>query len=273
MDNNISLIEFRDIQKAILEAHGFDMHNFSLNAMKYNMGRIMEQLYIKQVPAFIESIRTQKMVFEKISANLYNEQVYMFRDPAFWRVLAEKFLPKASATEELKIWIPEVSKGEELYSLLIVLKETGLLNKSRILATDICKTNLEQCRRGVFPTPKMIESESNFKRYNLKNNFMDYFDKSDLRVTLKHELLSKVIFLPGFVLNVNLPFKPNFVLFRNKMIYYNHVLEQQAINKVHSLMTGGGLLCLGIMEDIEIFEINGKFRIEDQEEKIYRRAY
>ncbi len=273
MDNNISLIEFRDIQKAILEAHGFDMHNFSLNAMKYNMGRIMEQLYIKQVAAFIDAIRSQKMVFEKITANLYNEQVYMFRDPAFWRIIAERFLPKAAEGEELKIWVPEVSKGEELYTLLIVLKEAGLLHKTRIIASDMCKANLEQCRKGAFPSPKMFESESNYKRYNLKNNFNDYFDKNDLRMSLKHELLSKVIFITGFVLNINLPFKPNFVLFRNKMIYYNHVLEQQAINKVHGQMSGGGLLCLGIMEDIEIFEIHGKFRVEDQEEKIYRRSY
>lgn len=75
----------------------------------------------------------------------------MFRDPSLWRVLNDEYFPQLiNNTPNFKIWFPEVSSGEELYSTAIVLKKLNLLNNVQFIVSSISEKNLENVKTGIF---------------------------------------------------------------------------------------------------------------------------
>ncbi len=61
----------------------------------------------------------------------------MFRDPSYFRALREKVMPHLRTYPSLKVWVAGCSNGEELYSLVILLREEGLFERTLFYATDI----------------------------------------------------------------------------------------------------------------------------------------
>src|SRR5690554_8108473 len=62
---------------------------------------------------------------------LYNTE--MFRDPALWRLLRDKFLP-ALPQDAACLWLPHETSGEDSYSLALILHEAELPCSFQILA-------------------------------------------------------------------------------------------------------------------------------------------
>ena len=74
----------------------------------------------------------------------------MFRDPAYFRALRETVVPLLRTYPSLKVWVAGCSTGEEVYSLAILLREEGLLERTLIYATDINPQALQQAEAGVY---------------------------------------------------------------------------------------------------------------------------
>ena len=74
----------------------------------------------------------------------------MFRDPGYFRALREQVVPLLRTYPSLKVWVAGCSAGEEAYSLAILLREEGLLDKTLIYATDINPHTLQKAAAGVY---------------------------------------------------------------------------------------------------------------------------
>ena len=81
----------------------------------------------------------------------------MFRDPAFFAALRNVALPRLRTYPYLRIWNAGCARGEEPWSLAILLHEAGLLERARIYATDLSEESLERASQGAFPLAKMQE--------------------------------------------------------------------------------------------------------------------
>jgi chemotaxis protein methyltransferase CheR len=71
----------------------------------------------------------------------------MFRDPTYFRSLRGKVIPLLRAYLSLKVWVAGCSTGEEVYSLAILLREEGQLERTLIYATDISSDAAESRSR------------------------------------------------------------------------------------------------------------------------------
>jgi chemotaxis methyl-accepting protein methylase len=180
-----------------------------------------------------------------------------------------KILPK----NPLRIWLPEVSKGSDFFTLLLLLEMDKLLENSKIIISDQCFINLENCKKGNIDNSIIENSFSNFKRFSPNSDITKYVVQEGKKYQIKKELLKNIFTLRGSFMEIKLPYKPNLVLFRNRLIYYNHVKEQKAINQLYETMAAGGFLITGVKENISMFEIDKKFRIYQQEEQIYKRNF
>ena len=81
----------------------------------------------------------------------------MFRDPAFFAAVRNVVLPRLRTYPYVRIWNAGCARGEEPWSLAILLHEAGLLERARIYATDLSEESLERASQGVFPLAKMQE--------------------------------------------------------------------------------------------------------------------
>ena len=75
----------------------------------------------------------------------------MFRDPEFFAALRNVVLPRLRTYPYVRIWNPGCARGEEPWSLAILLHEAGLLERARIYATDLSEESLERAEPGSLP--------------------------------------------------------------------------------------------------------------------------
>jgi chemotaxis protein methyltransferase CheR len=79
-------------------------------------------------------------------------ETYFFRNPEHFALVRERILPNLRAERTpghiFKLWSAGCASGEEAYSLAIMLAELGLLERSRVLGTDISPAALAKARRA-----------------------------------------------------------------------------------------------------------------------------
>jgi chemotaxis protein methyltransferase CheR len=273
MDTTISIINYKDIISAIKSTYGIDFSQYAMGSLNRNISYLMKSSKYSSVKLFINGLKNDKRLFERFLSCIYCEHISLFRDPAMWRILKQDVLDKILVKKPLRIWIPEVSLGSEYYSLLIYLHQQGLINNSKIIISDISHNNLELCRRGNISPSIIANSESNFKRIDENNDLYKYIEKKDNSFFIKKEFLKNTFIYKNSIEDIKLPYKPNLVLFRNKLIYYTHVREQKVINLLHKNMEGGGFLITGVKENIGMFDIDKKFKLYNEDEQIYKRHF
>ena len=196
----------------------------------------------------------------------------MFRDPPIWREMRDKFLPDLYKNRDFKIWFPELSSGDEVFSFAIVLKEIGLLDNTRIYATGLSDKKIDQLKRGgLYELKKMETSEANYKRYSEKFQLSDYYQIQNNKIKFNEELIKGVEFKKHNLLSESAPGSFRIIIYRNKMIYYNQSLQEKIATKIVDGLMPGGLLFIGNKESLEATSMNKKLSLLNPEEKIYKK--
>ena len=145
-----------------------------------------------------------------------------FRDVRPFEVLRELVLPelisKRAAERTLNIWCAACSGGQEIYSLLMLIKEHfPVLEgwKLRVIASDLSTQMLEKAKRGIFSQLEV--------NWGLPASYMvRYFEKAGLDWEI-HESFRKSIEFMSVNLTKPWPVLPamDLVLMRNVMIYFD----------------------------------------------------
>ena len=114
----------------------------------------------------------------------------MFRDPTYFRALREKVVPLLRTYPSLKVWVAGCSTGEEAYSLAILLREEGLLERTLIYATDINPRALEQAEAGVYAIDRIAGFTENHRRSGARRSLSDYYTAAYGRAVFDKSLRS-----------------------------------------------------------------------------------
>lgn len=192
-----------------------------------------------------------------------------FRDTEIFEAVQREVIPRIfenkGANEEVRVWVPGCSTGEEAYSIAILLNEyvrkQDLNVKLQIFASDIDEHGLELARTGRFPgTIAKDVPETLLERY-FQHQDGTYRIVSGLReicLFAQHNLLRD----PPFS-------RLDLISCRNLLIYLNNDTQNRLIPLFHYALRDGGYLLLGSSEGIGRHA--GLFSIVDKASRIYRR--
>jgi chemotaxis protein methyltransferase CheR len=79
-------------------------------------------------------------------------ETYFFRNPEHFELVREHLLPslktERGSGHTFKLWSAGCASGEEAYSLAMMLAELGMLERARVLGTDISPAALAKARRA-----------------------------------------------------------------------------------------------------------------------------
>jgi len=193
----------------------------------------------------------------------------MFRDPSFYQCIRTKLVKRLATYPVLRIWIAGCATGQEVYSLAILLKEEGLLERSIIYATDINQKSLQAAREGIYPLDSMKLYTSNYLRAGGKKAFSEYYVAKYNSVLFEKSLRANVVFSPH-----NLAADKSFnefqlIVCRNVLMYFNQQLQNRVINLFHESLCAFGFLGLGDKESLLFADRRVNFEDIDKREKIY----
>ena len=268
----IHIVDIRKLTEIIKTKYGYDFSNYAISSFKRRILRILELYKFNSVDALAKKIGDEPAFFEEFISEITVNVTEMFRDPSFWRIIRDKILPNILLNhKKVSIWHAGCSSGEEVYSMAILLKEMGILENSKIIATDIDDQILERARSGVFTVKNMELNEKNYVRFRGKNELNKYFEVKNGLAYMDKSLVKDVSYrkhdlVKGIVFN-----KFDIVLCRNVMIYFNQNLQNEVLKKLHESIFKYGYLAIGSKESLIWCEIANKFIVANNEEKIYKK--
>lgn len=199
------------------------------------------------IPLLLHEKDFDKRVIEVITIQYSS----LFRNPFFFSILQKETFEHLQGLEKIKIWIAGCANGEEVYSLLILLHEANLLEKTMVYATDISKQALENAKSGILQKEIKKEDIENYNKAGGKSSLSEYFSFAYSKYKFKENLLSSVVF-KEHNLAQDKPFvKADMILCRNVMIYFKHELQERVIELFNNSLKDEGYLGIGIDESLE----------------------
>lgn len=266
---SIDSAELQEFLTTIRTVYGYDFTEYAEASIKRRSLYFMNARGIGTVRELTTRLLADEHLFGEFLENLSVTVTEMFRDPAFYRCLREKVVKRLATYPFIKIWVAGCATGEEVYSVAILLKEEGLLNRSLIYATDINQQSLIHAREGIFPLELMKIYTLNYQKAGGKEDFSSYYVAQYNAALMDRSLRNNVVFAPH-----NLAIDQSFnefhlILCRNVLIYFNQKLQNQVINLFYDSLCMFGTLALGTRESLLFTDRHGCFDPVDSKQKLF----
>ncbi|MFO7844701.1 MAG: CheR family methyltransferase [Bacteroidales bacterium] len=254
----------------------YDFSEYSEKSLKRRLQKILIDNHL-DIVGVINKLKSDKIFLEKTVKDITVNTTELFRDPQVWQNLRYRILPKFANNKNINIWHAGCSTGQEVYSMMILLNEMGLLDKAKIFASDLNIDALEAAKKGVYKYrfnigyldnfDKVIkENPFNYEEYN-EIPYTNYFkiDKVTDTIIMNDFLKKKPIFRKhDLVKGSNLYFaKFDLILCRNVIIYFKYSLQNKVFKLFHDHLYTNGYLILGMHETM-LGEIASKFEKRGQ---------
>jgi chemotaxis protein methyltransferase CheR len=263
--------EVEEMIREVFSTYGYDFSGYSRASLYRRINRFIVNKNVGDLQVLRDKVLNSPEYFEIFLQEVTVNVTEMFRDPSFFWVLRKKVIPILSTYPFLKIWDAGCSTGEELYSLAILLKEEGLLDKSRIYATDMNQKVLSQAKEGIYPISSMREYIQNYHQSGGTHDFAEYYTARYGYVKFDQSLIRNVIFYPHNLATDGSFNEFHLILCRNVLIYFTKELQEKVFQLFTESLTSLGYLCLGKKESLTLTSAEKEFKVIDKGEKIYRK--
>jgi chemotaxis protein methyltransferase CheR len=259
-------IEDQDIKAfidTIKSSSDYDFTNYSDKSLKRRLSKILLDHQLSP-GSLLDKVGRDRDFLEQIVKDITVNTTELFRDPHIWHLLRYDILPLFQERSRINIWHPGCSTGQEVFSMMILLNELGLLQKSRIYATDINEDVLDVARAGVYKyrfNEGYLDNFDSVIRENPHdgNTYFDvpysrYFqiDKTRDKIQMNRQLFEKPVYKKHNLAGSPNPFDEvyDLIICRNVIIYFNYELQNKVFKLFLDNMSHGACLLLGVHETI-----------------------
>lgn len=265
-------IELRLLMEAIYLKYSYDFRDYAGASQKRRVHHALHQMDCASISELQARVLHDPDAFMQLLQYLTIPTSEMFRDPSYFLALREQVVPHLHTYPSLKIWIAGCSTGEEVWSIAIMLKEEGLLERSIIYATDINPQSLDKARRGVFALERMRAYTASYQIAGGKHAFSDYFTAAYDNALFDRSLIENVSFADHSLATDSVFSETQLVCCRNVLIYFNRKLQERALGLFHESLCHRGFLGLGSKESIDFSSWADGFEPLVKPERIYRKV-
>jgi chemotaxis protein methyltransferase CheR len=195
----------------------------------------------------------------------------MFRDPSYYKALREEVVPLLRTYPSLKVWVAGCSAGEEAYSLAILLREEGLLERTLIYATDINTDALKKAESGVYPLEQIALYTQNHQKSGGHSSLSDHYTAAYGRAVFDKSLRRQMVFSDHSLATDSVFAEVQLVSCRNVLIYFDRQLQDRALGLFSEALCRKGFLGLGSKETLRFSVHRKAFDEFVPQERIYQR--
>ena len=269
----LEAIEIKLLLEGIHAHYQLDFREYAPASLRRRLWRRTQAEGVETISALQERVLHDPDVMERLLLDLSVNVTGMFRDPTFYVSLREKVVPLLRTYPFLRIWNAGCSTGEEAYSVAILLHEEGLLDRTRIYATDINEAVVEKARTGVFGLERMREYTDNYIRAGGRRAFSDYYTSGYEHASFSQSLSQNIVFARHNLVSDRLFNTFNLILCRNVMIYFDEPLQGKVHELLYESLDTFGVLALGHKETIRFSGRADCYEELDADERLYRKAH
>lgn len=264
-------IELELLLEAIFKRYGYDFRDYSKPSIKRRVKQFIDLNHIESITDLIQPVLYNKAFAFSLIKRFYINVSEMFRDPFVYRELLKNVIPLLRTYPSFKVWHAGCADGQEVYSFAILLRESGILDRATIFATDINDEALSIANNGIYPMSDIQTICNNYLEAGGQATFTDYCHAAYGAISMSSELKQRITFA-----NHNLAQDRSFgemhlILCRNVMIYFNRELKKRVLKLFFDSLVNGGFLCLGVAEEMLLSNTTKGFERIDAQSRIFRK--
>lgn len=182
---------------------------------------------------------------------LTTNETFFFREPAHFEYLREQVL-SFYQHQPLRVWSAACSSGEEVYSLAMLLDDSGV-NRWELIGSDVSQRVLEKAKAGHY---QMLRHEGIPQPY-LKKYCLRGTGSQDGTLLINKNLRDRVQFTQ-VNLNAQLTTMGEFdiIFLRNVLIYFNAEKKADIVKRIAKQIKAGGYLFISHTENLQGIDAN-----------------
>jgi len=272
MNGSLGIVDFRNIINAINNKYRIDFSDYALTSLKRRIERVLRINGFNNPEELIEKLNSESDFLDIFLHDISVEETEMFRDPFLWKYIKDELFQKIISETGTKIWMPMVTSGEELFTLLIVLKEENMLHDIKVQATSNSVKILDDIKTGFLDLKKMEVNIANYRRYKGRGQLEEYYQVFENRAQFDVSLLGNVEFVKHNLNTDKAPSRIKMILFRNQLIYFNQVLHSRTVNMLYESLLPGGYLVIGAKETLDLTGSDRRFVLINKQENVFKKS-
>lgn len=258
-----------DLCRVLRTAVGHDFAGYKRTTLARRVERRMHVLGLDSARAYLARVRADKAECAALFRDLLINVTRFFRDAELFEILRERtvepLLRARNPDEDIRVWIPGCSSGEEAYSIAMLFADAarrlGLPLAVQIFATDIDERMLQIAREASYPAAALADIPAHLRER--------YVVPHAERFTIAAEIRDLIRFSSHSLVK-DPPFsRVDLLSCRNLLIYFDDRLQQSVVPLFHYALRPGGYLFLGPSESVSRFE--QLFPVIDQHARLFER--
>lgn len=231
--------------EAVYEHTGYDFRNYQRGTLERRIGKLVLQSGFGSFFDFQRAALSNAQVTQGLLSELSINVTEFYRHPEQFRELRDEVLPYLASFPLIKVWSAGCATGEEAYSLAMLMDELGLLDKSRIFATDNNPSLLALAQAGLYPREVLQKSQDNHREACGCANFPRHLEARGRLLEVAQRYRDRVLF-HHHVLGQDGSFNEfQLIVCRNVMIYFDADLQRRVFGLFAQSLHREGFLMLG----------------------------
>ena len=135
--------DIQNFQFTVKEHSNYDFTDYSHTSLRRRLTRILLEMEM-DMDHLTHRMASDEEFLLKIIRKITVHTTEMFRDPDVWKQIKNDLLPRFSSQPTIRIWHPGCSTGQEVYSMMMVLDELGLMENLRFMPAICTMKYLKQ---------------------------------------------------------------------------------------------------------------------------------
>ncbi|WP_163994599.1 CheR family methyltransferase [Pyxidicoccus caerfyrddinensis] len=265
-------IELRLLLDAIYLKYHYDFRGYAMASLKRRMTLAASHFDCRTLSQLQDRLLHEPPLFPALLDYLTVQVSEMFRDPSYFRALRTSVVPFLGTYPSLKVWVAGCSTGEEVYSLAILLREEGLLERTLIYATDINTNALQKAEAGVYPVDRIATFTQNHAASGAPTSLSDYYTAAYGNAVFDRSLKKHIVFSDHSLATDSVFAEVQLLSCRNVLIYFNSELQERALGLFTESLCRKGFLGLGSRESLRFSQHASSFTAVAREDRIFQKG-
>lgn len=268
---DIDDLEIDLLLEAIFRRYQHDFRQYARSSIRRRMHRALGHFKVATIAVLMDRILRHEADFAELMGFLTIGVTDLFREPTSFLALRRSVAPVLATYPSLKVWVAGCATGEEVYSLVILFAEAGLLDRTLFYATDIDTSSLHTAERGIYELSRAADFSRAYQAAGGGRSLTDYCTAGYGAITFHRELRKKIVFSDHSLATDHVFCEVHLVTCRNVLMYFDRHLQDRAVGLFVDALVRKGFLGLGSHETLLFCHHRDEFDEVDRQQRIYQK--
>lgn len=264
-------LELTLLLEAILRYSGHDFTGYGQATLKRRVAERLRAESVATISGLQERILHDREALARFVFAMSSGHGRLFADPIFFRVFRARIVPLLRTYSFVRIWVPNCACGEDAYSLAVLLRDEGLLERTMIYATDSSEMAIAAARGGSFDFSPEEHPGAAFAASGGQLPLSHFCSLEERSLRFGDDLRRNIIFANHSLVTDGSLNEFHVIVARGVLRQFNRALQFRVHNLFLSSLIRLGFLCLGSSETLRMTPHEGVFRRLADDAAIYRR--